>query len=84
MKKRPWIVSFLMQEDGETKCKKIRISDTSIFWAEVKAHAIIQKNASGKFFIHEIGLGDDDMVCDEVIEDDPIGWPEDDLDESEW
>ena len=49
MKKRPWIVSFLMQEDGETKCKKLH-----------------------------------DLVCDEVIEDDPLGWPEDDLDEWEW
>ena len=84
MKNRPWIVSFLMEESGETKCKKIRISETSVLWAGERARAIIQKRTSGKFFIYDIGLGDDDMVCDEVIEDDPIGWPEDDLDEWEW
>ena len=84
MKERPWIISFLLKENGETKCKKIRISETSAIWAGMRAGRIVTQRTDGKFFIHEIGLGYDDVVCDEAIEDDPIGWMEYDLDEWEW
>lgn len=84
---RPWIVSFLLEEkidSGKTACKEVKIREKNIVRAISSVEIMLIRKGHIHFFVHNATLGDEEIECPGIIEDDPIGWPEDDLDEWEW